>query len=124
MSYQNASKPTLKRSTVSNIRIAVTEGPRDRIWNRRNIRATIITIQASKTCTALVPTLLLVTLASMVSDHPLVPVTSIRLNKGLSEQPNICEDLNFVLACEVMDSPKFRLINTNEPLKSNTKVKK
>jgi hypothetical protein len=38
---QNASKPTLKVSTVSNIRVAATEGPRDRILNRRNIGATI-----------------------------------------------------------------------------------
>jgi hypothetical protein len=44
---QNASKPTLKVSMVSNIRAATTEGPRDRIFNRRNIGATIIIIQAS-----------------------------------------------------------------------------
>jgi hypothetical protein len=42
---QNASKPTLKVSSVSIIRVATTEGPRDHILNRRNIGATIITIQ-------------------------------------------------------------------------------
>jgi hypothetical protein len=39
---QNASKPTLKVSMVSNIRVATTGGQRDRILNRRNIGAMIL----------------------------------------------------------------------------------